>query len=412
MEIMLISMDEGEFQPLGIAGPAAYLRKNGFSVRAFDLRKNSTFEFDIYADIVAFSVPIFGAIESSVEKAKEIRKAGFQGPFVFYNQYATVQPETFLLDDNCFVIFGEFEEELVQICKLMQQSKPIAQAEHVWSMGKKRPAKALKRATFIAPDRSDLPSLSTYARFDGAIVGNVETMRGCAHPCTYCSVFGAYERHVVKIPEEIVLEDIAYTVNAGATHITFVDADFFSTGKRGLAIVESMVERYPGISFDITARLDDIIRYKTIVERFKEVGCKEVTSAFEFPDENVLEIMNKGIVLDQMVQAVRLLQGIGIRLKPTFITYTPWIDSVNMGKLDAFAKEIGIADFIDPLQKQTRLLLYKGSPLLATDHIKPIRLMDRGVYYDWVHPDPRVDDDYNALEFEDSAARKRCCIKG
>ncbi len=411
MNIALISMDEGGYQPLGIAGPIAYLRKAGFNVKALDFSKSEP-SIGNKIDLVAFSVPIFGSVDLSLCKAKELRQQGYAGPLVFYNQYATAQPESFLLDEQCYVILGEYEEELTTIANSLKHKKRITNVENTWWQGRPKPGKALKRSHFLVPDRSDLPSLTEYARWDGSVVGNVETMRGCAHPCSYCSVFAAYERRVIKIPEEIILQDISNLVAMSATHITFIDADFFSTGKRGCGIVKKMHQQFPDLRFDITARLDDIIRYRPLVEEMKRQGCVEITSAFEFPDENVLNILNKGIFLDQMKKAVNILKDIGIRLKPTFITYTPWIDCQQMEKLDQFTNELGISDLIDPLQKQTRLLLYKGSPLLETVHAHSLRLVDRGSFYDWVHPDPKVDEAYNNLEFENSDARKRCCIKG
>jgi radical SAM superfamily enzyme YgiQ (UPF0313 family) len=411
MSILLVSADEGDFQPLGIAGPAAYLRAAGIAVQTLDMTREGEKQPDP-AEMIAFSVPIFGAIEPTVVKARQLRESGYAGPMVFYNQYAMVQPETFLLDDQCFVIMGEFEEVLVESMALHSAGKPIADAPHVYSRGGARPGKNFKRQRFLPPDRSGLPHLSTYARWDGRTLGNVETMRGCAHPCSYCSVFAAYERSVIKIPEEVIMADIDAVVGMGAEHITFIDADFFSTGKRGHGVVQQMKARHPSLTFDITARLDDVIRHQSMLSSFQQLGCLEMTSAFEFPDESTLKILRKGITVDQMRRAVSILKEVGIHLKPTFITYNPWVNRDKMNVMDELLKDLGIEEPLDPMQTQTRLLLYKGSPLLKQAEIQNLRLSDRGTYYAWTHPDERVDDAYAALAGAGHDVRMRCCIKG
>ncbi len=411
MNILLISGDEGDFQPLGLAGPAAYLRAAGATVQTLDLTRECEKE-PAPADMASFSVPIFGAINPTLAKARQLRAGGHAGPMVFYNQYAVVQPETFLLDDQCFVIMGEFEEALVECMLAHAAGRPLSEVPHVYGRGTAKPAKNLKRTRFLPPDRTGLPHLSTYARWDGRILGNVETMRGCAHPCSYCSVFAAYERAVIKIPEEVILADIAAVVEMGAEHITFIDADFFSTGKRGFGVVQQMKARHPSLTFDITARLDDVIRHQTLLTSFQQLGCLELTSAFEFPDESTLKILHKGITVDQMRRAISILKEIGIRLKPTFITYNPWINMDTMRNMDGLLKSLGIEEPLDPMQAQTRLLLYKGSPLLKQAEIQNLKLSDQGTYYAWIHPDERVDDAYAQVAGGGRDVRMRCCIKG
>jgi radical SAM superfamily enzyme YgiQ (UPF0313 family) len=411
MSMLLVSADEGDFQPLGLAGPAAYLRAAGVAVQTLDLTRERE-KHPEPAEIVAFSVPIFGAIEPTVVKARELRTSGYAGPMVFYNQYAIVQPETFLLDDQCFVIMGEFEEVLVECMSFYAAGKPIADASFIYSRGGARPGKNFKRQRFLPPDRSGLPHLSTYARWDGRTLGNVETMRGCAHPCSYCSVYAAYERSVIKIPEEAIMADIDAVVEMGAEHITFIDADFFSTGKRGHGVVQQMKARHPSLTFDITARLDDVIRHQGMLGSLQQLGCLEMTSAFEFPDESILKILRKGITVDQMRRAISILKETGIRLKPTFITYNPWVNMDTMKDMDRLLKSLGIEEPLDPMQAQTRLLLYKGSPLLKQAEIQNLKLADRGTYYAWTHPDGRVDDAYAELAGAGHDVRMRCCIKG
>jgi radical SAM superfamily enzyme YgiQ (UPF0313 family) len=256
--------------------------------------------------------------------------------------------------------------------------------------------------------------LSEYAaKKNGIVVGNIETMRGCAYGCTYCSVFAAYRKRVVKIPLECIYADIDETVRLGANHITFVDADHFSTGKRGIQIIREMKRKYPHLSFDITARLDDILRYKTIVEEMKEQGCTEITTAVEFPKELVLEKFVKGITMEQTIEAIRFCKRIGMRLRPTFVTFSPWIEMEDLYKFEDFIRDEMLSDELEPLQRETRLLLYKGSPLLENGSVSALELQERDYHYEWFHNDYAVEEAFeNAQTPSADGRKKRCCVKG
>ncbi len=410
MKVQLISTDEVGFQPLGLAAVKPFLDPHA-TVSLFDTTQEEYF-YDPTSALIAFSVPTFGAIDSAVKMAKEIRQKGYDKHIVFYNQYATVQPETFLIDAQCLVVMGEFETVLRDITKsILDGTDPYA-VDFVYSTTNKYPEKKLRRTEFLAPDRSSLPALKNYAYKNGKLVGNIETMRGCAHGCTYCSVFAAYQKRVVKYPLEAILEDVKQLVAMGAEHITVIDADFFSTGKRGIKVIEAIHNLFPELTYDITLRLDDVIRYREFFADLKAFGCVEITSAFEFPSDQVLKEFEKKITLAEMNEGLEILRQTGIKIVPTFITYNPWMDNKQLAEFGDYLKDTKLMEDIDEMQLKTRLLLYKGSPLLDNDTIKSLELVDKGTYYDWKHADAQVDEMYANEVGDNVDIKMRCCIKG
>lgn len=409
MKILLISIDEVGFQPLGLACAKPYLTPFA-DVELVDASTSIEFDHHSY-DLIGFSVPTFGAIEKSVEIMKKFRQEGYTNPLISYNQYATVQPSSFTIDNNCFVVMGEYETVLEEIVKAHLESKSFHTIDFVYSQENTTPSKNLKRSKFLTPDRNSLPNLANYAYKNGKLVGNIETMRGCAHGCTYCSVFAAYQKRVIKIPENIVLEDIDNVVNMGATHITFIDADFFSTGKRGIRLIEKMHAKYPHLTFDITLRLDDVVRYREFFPDLKSYGCIEVTSAFEFPSDTVLKEFEKRITLQDMDEGLAILRKTKIPIVPTFISYNPWANSEDMIEFGKYLNATELMDDIDEMQLKTRLLLYKGSPLLENKTVQELDLIDKGYHYEWKHTDTEVDQMYES-EVKDADISMRCCIKG
>lgn len=409
MKILLISTDEVGFQPLGLACAKPYLSSLA-EVELVDISVMQEPTCDNY-DLIAFSIPTFGAIEQSIQLMTKFRNNGYSKPLICYNQYATVQPESFLLDDNCFIVMGEYETVLEELVNAYLEKKSLNAIDFVYSQENKNPLKNLKRTKFLTPDRTSLPKLSNYAYKNGKLVGNIETMRGCAHGCTYCSVFAAYQKRVVKIPDEIILKDIDYVVQKGAEHITFIDADFFSTGKKGVRLIKQMHQKYPKLTFDITLRLDDVVRYREFFPALKKYGCIEITSAFEFPSDVVLKEFDKRITLQDMDEGLAILREVQIPIVPTFISYNPWANAEDMIEFGQYLNNTGLMSDIDDMQLKTRLLLYKGSPLLENKTIQKLALMDKGYHYEWKHIDQEVDQMYES-EIKDSDISMRCCIKG
>ncbi|NKC14757.1 MAG: radical SAM protein [Gammaproteobacteria bacterium] len=417
MEALLVSPYEVDFQPLGISGASAHIKAYDsiLDVTAIDATRQAIDYGECErVDVLFISIPVFGSIAEGVNIARRMRGQGFKGPAVFYNQYATVHPQNYFLDDESYVVLGEFEETLCAVVQALADDRDIASVAGVWDGKAARPPNTFKRSKFVAPDRSSLPPLSNYCKTkDGLIIGNVETARGCAHKCGYCSVFAAYLQRVVKIPVDVVMEDIEQCVRLGAQHITFVDADWFSTGNHGTAILQELHERFPSLPFDITARVDNLVRRKDIIPKLKALGCVEITTALEFPKSSVLESLTKQVSVEQSELAIKLLRENDIAIKPTFINFSPYIVREDFDLFDEFISANALDEYLDPMQRETRLLLYKGSPLLKTDFIQSIELIEHEYHYDWVHPDPRVDEYYNAIATPNSSGeRKRCCIKG
>jgi len=85
-----------------------------------------------------------------------------------------------------------------------------------------------------------------------------------------------------------------------------------------------MKKNHPWLTFDITARLDDILRYSDIVRELKELDCTEITTAVEFPKQSVLDNFDKEISMNQTTDALRFCHEISLKIRPTFVTYTPW----------------------------------------------------------------------------------------
>ncbi|MBO2537224.1 arsinothricin biosynthesis radical SAM protein ArsL [Rummeliibacillus suwonensis] len=423
MNILLISNFEGGFQPNTVATAATPLIKAGFNVSILDTYVEGIVEEKfINQDLVAIAVPLFDAVSAGVEISKRVYQINPRAHITFFGQHATINANRLAgkYSDSC--ICGEWEQPLTLLAKHIsgehQEELPgVLFAENALK-GETIPP-YMSRNHLDLPSRHLLPPLYKYPQKQinkilqsEAVVGSTEIARGCHHKCLYCSVFAAYGGKVILVPEDIVLEDVRSLVKGGMTHLTFIDADFFNAKYHGIKILRKLHQEFPQLTYDFTTRIDHILENKDTLQEMKKLGVKFITSALEFPSEEVLDAVAKDTSVADIEEAITYLREIGIQLNPTFIMFNPWSKLEDLTTFRTFVEDNELGKIIDPIQYETRLYLYKGSPLLSKESIKALELKEYEFYYDWKHPDSRLDElYYEMLTPAEEGIFKRCCLK-
>lgn len=284
----------------------------------------------------------------------------------------------------------------------------------------KIPHPYLARNAIAIPDRSLAPSLNKYPqpqvqkllRSAQSTIGGVEATRGCHHKCTYCSVYAAYDGKVIMVSDDVVIQDVRNLMQQGMTHLTFTDAEFFNAKNHGVRIMRRLHEEFPALTFDFTTRVDHIIEHEDAIKEMAGLGLRFITSALEFPTQKVLDIVAKEISVDDIELAIRKMRDCGVTLNPTFIMYNPWVSKDDISTFKDFIARNDLDDVVDPIQYETRLHLYKGSPLLSRPSTASLKLTEQEFHFDWAHPDPSVDEMYYAnVTPPEPGVFKRCCLK-
>ncbi len=389
MNVLLISTYELGHQPFGLASPAAWLRQAGITVACLDLSREALREDAVReADFIAFYVPMHTATRLAVEALLGIRKLNPTAHLCFYGLYAPVN-ESYLRKLGAQTILGgEFEEALLNAVKRVRQG----QLEQV------DPAISLARLKFATPDRRGLPALARYARLehpDGnqRVVGYTEASRGCKHLCRHCPVVPVYQGRFRIVPPEVVLEDIRQQVVAGAEHITFGDPDFFNGIRHALRIVTALHREFPNLTYDVTIKVEHLLKHSVHLSMLRETGCLFVTTAVESVDDRILAILEKGHTDGDFVRVVNLFRETGLTLCPTFVAFTPWTSVEGYCELLDAIEQRGLVENVASVQLGLRLLIPAGSRLLELEQVREIvaPFDEAGLVYPWKHSDPRVE---------------------
>jgi hypothetical protein len=190
-----------------------------------------------------------------------------------------------------------------------------------------------------------------------------------------------------------VTADIDQLVANGAEHISFGDPDFFNGTKHAIAIVENLSRRYPRLTYDVTIKIEHLLKHASLLPILRKTGCAFVTSAVESVDDAVLGILQKGHTRADFFRVVDLFREVGLTLSPTFVAFTPWISAEGYRDLLECIADLDLIENVAPVQLGIRLLIPEGSRLLEVGALKEcITTFDEAALcYRWTHPDARVD---------------------
>jgi len=379
--VVLISTYELGRQPFGLASPAAWLKRAGHQVTCVDLSVERLPETAIReAGMVAFYLPMHTATRLAVPVIAKVKRLNPAAHLCCFGLYAPLNERYLRSLGVETIIGGEFEEKLAAMSNRGGTLVP------------------LDRLQFVTPDRSGLPPPANYAHLhiNGStkVVGYTEATRGCKHLCRHCPIVPVYNGIFRVVQQDVVLSDIRQQVEAGAQHITFGDPDFFNGPAHAMRIVEALHEEFPGLTYDVTIKIEHLLQHRQLLEGLKRTGCLFVTSAVESVDDGVLAKLDKGHTRADFIAAVHLLRSIELTLAPTFIAFTPWTTRESYRELLAVIAELGLIENVSPIQLALRLLITAGSRLLDLEEIRAVidGYDEQALLHRWRHPDPAVDE--------------------
>lgn len=401
MNVVLISTFDLGRQPFGLASPAAWLRARGAEVACLDLSREELAEGAVRAaDLIALYVPMHTATRLAVVLLPAIRKINSRAHLCFYGLYAPIN-EDFLRGLSVGTILGgEFEEGLAALVDRLSATRNgnPESLTGVQNSEQAEPVISLARQKFIVPDRRGLVPIEKYSRLimpggETRTVGSTEASRGCKHLCRHCPIVPVYNGVFRIVDRETVLADIRQQVAAGAQHISFGDPDFFNGIGHAIPLVESQHREFPRLTYDVTIKIEHLLKHRDTLPKLRETGCLFVTSAVESVDENVLEKLDKHHTRADFLQVVELFREAGLTLQPTFVPFTPWTTLDGFCALLQDLRQHSLIEGVPPIQLAIRLLIPAQSRLLELAEVRRLVMPydEAALIHPWKNRDGRVD---------------------
>ena len=324
------------YPPLGTLYAAGLLRAHGNSVAVFDtmlqepdagfqeaLREHRPRIVAIYEDDFNFLTKMcltrmrdvaWGMIEAA-------RQAGAR--VVVHGSDATDHAAEYLRNGCDYVLEGEAEYALLEVVNAMiGGGDPTTIPGVKWLNGNERQSSVGTCAHRTTRGHVDLPlparDLIDVKNYRAAWKStgrpfslNLIASRGCPFRCNWCAkpIFG--DAFQLRDAAEVALEMKLLKETYGAEHLWFAD-DIFGLNRHWLQDFARCVEEQRcAMPFKIQARAD--LLTKESIHALKRAGCTEVWMGVESGSQKVLDAMEKGLRVEEVIVAREYLRLEGIR---------------------------------------------------------------------------------------------------
>ncbi len=357
---------KGEFPPLGLASLAAFLIEKGHEAEIIDSIAQGFSEKDIIhhikksrPDVIGFSSMTYNS-HRAMKLAETIKKEFSWILTLCGGHHPTTMQDNLRLESSFdFFISGEGEYTLFELIEKYRKSgknikdfkKDYAVLEKIDGIlynkkGKIVSTKARKlienldELPFPARELFDndlyLPPPSQYKRRP---LFHMVAFRGCSFSCTFCSnnsVFGKVIRS--RSPEKIIDEIKYLKKQYGAKEIAFWDDTITTNRKWLIEFCKLLISSKLNILWSCYSRVDTVSL--EILKLMKKAGCWNIFYGYESGNQELLDIIKKGITLDQIRMTNAWTKKAGIEIRASFMLALPG-ETPQMGrKTIEFAKEL------------------------------------------------------------------------
>jgi anaerobic magnesium-protoporphyrin IX monomethyl ester cyclase len=324
------------YPPLGTLYAAGLLRAHGISVSVFDgmlqepeaglkeaLRTQKPKIVAIYEDDFNFltKMCLTRMRELAWEMIEIARSFGTQ--VVVHGSDATDHAVEFLGRGAECVLEGESEHSLLFVAKTLLSGSSVGNIPGALRFAhrsgrvtlERNPRKPSRSASMLPLPARDLIDLSPYRTVWKETHGfsslNLIASRGCPFRCNWCAkpIFG--DTYQLRPALDVALEMRLLKEKYGAEHLWFAD-DIFGLNRHWLQDFARAVESlHAVVPFKAQARAD--LMTSQAARALRRAGCAEVWMGVESGSQKVLDAMDKGLRVEEVVAASENLKQEGIR---------------------------------------------------------------------------------------------------
>jgi len=174
------------------------------------------------------------------------------------------------------------------------------------------------------------------------LIRDILLSRGCPFNCKFCSAFTVWgtrkprSRTKENIIEEINLLKSRYN----QTFFIFWDDLFTSNRKRVVDFCNALIQSNLNITWLALARIDTIDEELLLL--MKEAGCVQIQFGIESGSDRILELVNKGITVNQVIEKAKIIR----KCKIPWSTF--WVIGFPTETEEEISETLKLIDIINP----------------------------------------------------------------
>ncbi len=325
------------YPPLGTLYAASLMRSHGYEVEVFDTMFSETPDeiiphlnakpqfFIIYDDGFNYltKMCLTNMREAAFRMSKLAKENGCT--VIVSGSDSTDHYEQYINEGADFVILGEAEMTLLELVdNIRKGTKDFSslagivykQNDVIIKTVKRNVLKDLDGLPLPAWDLIDInPYRRSWIKHAGYFSLNMATTRGCPFKCNWCAkpIYG--NRYNSRSPQHVISELKLLKEKFHFDHIWFCD-DIFGLKPGWVHKFAALVEKENlHFKFKIQCRADLLLQ-ENYIHDLAVAGCDNVWIGAESGSQKILDAMDKGITIEQIRTATRLLKK--HHIKPSF----------------------------------------------------------------------------------------------
>jgi radical SAM superfamily enzyme YgiQ (UPF0313 family) len=326
--------------PLGLSFVAASLEKAGFKVEILDNYIIKKTNDELKQIVKRLNPKIVGITCSSasyskcIESAKVIKKVLPGCSIVVGGWHPSYVPESMLEHPEIdYVIIGEGERAMVELANCVTNNLGEKSLSKVSGLAFRKNQIIIKNDQKFISDLDEIPFLARHLLpmdlYEREIpflnVQPVDTMnivRGCPFKCAFCETRRLWGAGCRAFSPQRVVDEIEHMANNyGTQGLYFLGDNFTINKKRTIKLCEQIKKSKKEIEWICDTRADMISR--DLLRIMKEAGCKTIWFGVESGSPKILEKINKGITIEQNIQAFKLCKEQRIQTACSFMIGIP-----------------------------------------------------------------------------------------
>jgi radical SAM superfamily enzyme YgiQ (UPF0313 family) len=324
---------------LGLAYISACLESAGFECAILDAYFNSWSEEELLQRVRDYAPDVVGitAMTHQILKAARIAselKKQLDVPIIIGGCHVTALPERTLAEFSAFdyAVCGEGEGTTPELLRCLEAGA-LSGLDDLMGVAFRKGEEIVvnKPRPYLTSAELDALPFPAFHHYYGqdphALVGKgayyvMLASRGCPYNCAFCMrVLGKKDRR--RSPENILQEMDHAIKHYGAHTFDFADEVFLFNTRETRELLEAMIER----------GLPDVIKWSGLVRAnlvspelialAKKAGCNRLEMGVESGDDEILKAIRKGITVEQVRKAVKIIKESRISLGTYFILGHP-----------------------------------------------------------------------------------------
>jgi len=260
-------------------------------------------------------------------------------PVIWGGWFPTWKPEVCLNEEYAdFVVSGQGEAGFSFIVRNLLESKSIVEEINHTTI-KNLKFENVRNKVLISqveaqdfnewPDiRYDLIDIRKYVSYsEGKGILRYFATAGCPNRCNFCFLSSSWKGKWFSRPVEKVINDIRYFISESSDiqYIIFEDNDLFHDRNFILSFSHALINNNLNIQWSGSAHIGDFLKTysEEDIKIMKLSGCRSIASGAESGDQQIIDLLNKNLLVSDIVRFVFLLSRYNITPCFSFMVLFP-----------------------------------------------------------------------------------------